>query len=50
VIVNNSINSHKTKNDLSPQIIKHIKDHEIWRRWKSGSLLWTGTKMWRSLF
>jgi hypothetical protein len=35
-MVNNSININKTNNHLSPQIIKHKKDHDTWL-WKCKS-------------
>lgn len=39
-------NIKKTRNPLSPQLIKHKNDHNI-SRWKSKSRLGTATKMWR---
>ena len=34
-MVNNYTNINKSKNNLSPQMIEHIKDHDIWR-WNLG--------------
>ena len=41
-----STNINETHNHMSHQTIEHRKDHDI-SRWKSKSLLWTGTKIWR---
>jgi len=41
VIVNNSTN--KMNNHLTPQLIEHKEDHDIWN-WKSRSWLETGSK------
>jgi len=38
-MVNNSTNINKINNYLSPQMIEHLKDHDIWWR-KSRS--WIG--------
>ena len=43
VLINNSTNINKTHNHLSPQIIEHKKDHDIWC-WKSRPWLGSGTK------
>jgi hypothetical protein len=43
-VVNNSNNINKMNSHLSPQIIGHTKDHNIYW-WKSRSWLQTGTKM-----
>lgn len=45
-MVTNSTNITKTNNQLSPQIGKHRKNHDIWR-WQSKGWLRTGTHMWR---
>ena len=37
--------SKRTNNHLSTQTNEYKKDHDIWR-WKSGSYLGIGTKMW----
>lgn len=44
MVVNNSTNIHKSNNHLSPQTMKHTKDHDIWL-WKSRSCLGTGTQV-----
>jgi len=33
-MVNNFANINKTNNHLSPQLVEHTNDHDIWR-WKS---------------
>ena len=43
-MINNSTNINKTNNHLSPQLIEHKKDQNIWC-WKSKSRLGTGTIM-----
>jgi len=42
-MVNNSTNTDKIENYLSPQFIEHKKNHDICQ-WKSMS--WTATTMW----
>jgi len=46
MMVNNSTIINKKKNQLSPQLSDHIKDHYMWY-WKSRSWLGTGAKMWQ---
>ena len=47
-MVNNVTNINKVNNNLSPQIIKHIKKKTTtFEVWKSRSWLWTGTQMWQ---
>ena len=44
-MVNNSTIVNKLCNHISPQIVEHEKDHNIWC-WKFRSWLGTGTKRW----
>jgi len=46
MLVNNSTNINKINNYLSPQLMMHKTDSDVWP-YKIQGLVWTGTKMWQ---